>query len=444
MSTQEKIVILGAAGRDFHVFNTCYRDRSDTRVVAFTATQIPFIDQRAYPPELAGPYYPDGIPIFPEDDLEALLRREDVDTAVFAYSDVSDDYVEAMKARVEAAGARFELFDVDATMLRSVKPVIAVCAVRTGCGKSQTTRKIAELLQGMGKKVAAIRHPMPYGNLAKQAVQRFDCLEDLDKNECTIEEREEYEPHIERGFLVYAGVDFEAILREAEKEVDVILWDGGNNDTPFYRPDLYLTVVDPLRPGHELSYFPAKENFERADVIVFNKMDMAKPEGVREIEKNLETFNPSAIVIKAESALRVKDSDLITGKRALVVEDGPTLTHGGMKLGAGTVAAERAGAAELVDPRPWLVGTLRDTFRKYPGIGKLLPAMGYGAQQMKDLEDTINACDCDLVVIGTPIDLGSLIKINKPSIRVGYDLREMGSPTLEEILKEKFHAEPVA
>lgn len=437
MSAPKRIVILGAAGRDFHLFNTCFRGREDVKVVAFTATQIPFIDQRRYPPELAGPGYPEGIPIFPEEELVDLLKREKIEEAIFAYSDVSNEYLEGHRKMVTDEGVAFSTFDVDATMIESTKPVVAICAVRTGCGKSQTTRKIAEILQGMGKKVAAIRHPMPYGDLVKQAVQRFENLSDLDLHECTIEEREEYEPHIERGFLVYAGVDFEAILRQAEKEVDVILWDGGNNDTPFYKPDLWITVVDPLRPGHELGYFPGTENFKRADVILFNKMDEAKDEDVAIITRNLERLNPDAIVVKADSKLIVDKPELIAGKRVLVVEDGPTLTHGGMKIGAGTVAARRAGAATFVDPRPWLVGTLVDTFKKYPDIGTLLPAMGYGDQQISDLEKTINASECDTVVIGTPIDLASLIKIDKPVARVSYDLEELGSPDLTEILQNK-------
>lgn len=437
MSAPKRILILGAAGRDFHLFNTCFRGRQDLRVVAFTATQIPFIDERRYPPELAGPGYPDGIPIHPEEDLVDLLRNESVDEAIFAYSDVSNDYVEGHRKLVTSEGVAFSTFDVDATMIESTKPVIAICAVRTGCGKSQTARRVAEILEGMGKRVAAIRHPMPYGDLAKQAVQRFETLEDLDEHECTIEEREEYEPHLKRGFLVYAGVDFEAILRQAEEEVDVILWDGGNNDTPFYKPDLWITVVDPLRPGHELLYFPGTENFKRADVIVFNKMDEAEEADVATITTNIEEYNPTAQIVMADSKLTIDKPELIRGKKVLVVEDGPTLTHGGMKIGAGTVAARRAGAAGFVDPRPWLVGTLVDTFDKYPGIGTLLPAMGYGEQQISDLEKTIDACECDAVVVGTPIDLASLIKIDKPVVRVSYDLEELGKPNLTEILQEK-------
>ncbi|PIE24744.1 MAG: GTPase [Planctomycetota bacterium] len=433
---RKRIVILGAAGRDFHLFNTCFRGNESVEVVAFTATQIPFIDDRRYPAAIAGELYPDGIPIVPEEELKDLLAKEKIQEAIFAYSDVSYSYIEEKRKLVEAAGVAFSTFDVDATMIPSVKPVIAVCAVRTGCGKSQTTRKIAQLLQQQNKKVSVVRHPMPYGDLAEQRVQRFDTVADLDRHKCTIEEREEYEHHIKSGILVFAGVDFEAILREAEKEADVVLWDGGNNDTPFYKPDLWITVVDPLRPGHELEYFPGDVNFKRADVLLFNKMDEAKYRDVETIERHIAEHNPNAKQIKGDSVLNLEGEVDLAGKRVLVVEDGPTLTHGGMKIGAGTVAATRAKAKELIDPRPFLKGTLADTFVKYPEIGALLPAMGYGQQQMKDLEATIAACDCEAVVIGTPIDLGSLIKIDKPTVRVRYELEEPGEPILNGLVQD--------
>ncbi|MCB9915509.1 MAG: GTPase [Planctomycetes bacterium] len=420
------VLIMGAAGKDFHVFNTCYRGASDVRVVAFTATQIPHIDDRRYPAVLAGPGYPEGIPIHPEEQLEELIRELAVDEVVFAYSDVHDDYLAERKRRVEGAGARFATFDVDRTMLRSSKPVIAVCAVRTGCGKSQTARKIVSMLREEGLRTIAIRHPMPYGDLAKQAVQRFATLDDLVKHECTIEEMEEYEPHIANGAVVYAGVDYAAILAEAEQEADVILWDGGNNDTPFYRPDLWITVADPHRPGHELCYFPGQVNFARADLILINKVDTAPPAGIAAVEANAAKVNPGAVVVRAKSPVSVPDPARIRGKRVLCVEDGPTLTHGEMKYGAGTVAAEQWGAAEIVDPRPFAVGELAETFRKYPAVGKVLPAMGYGPQQMADLAETIAAVDCDLVLVGTPIDLARVIEIDKPQMRVTYDLDEEG------------------
>ncbi len=422
----QKVLIMGAAGKDFHVFNTCYRDRDDVRVVAFTATQIPHIDDRRYPASLAGAAYPDGIPIHPEEELGDLIREHGVDEVVFAYSDVSDDYLAERRRVVEEAGARFATFDVDATMIRSSKPVIAVCAVRTGCGKSQTSRKVVSLLREHGLRTIAIRHPMPYGDLAKQAVQRFATLEDMELHECTIEEMEEYEPHIRNGAVVYAGVDYQAILAEAEKEADVILWDGGNNDTPFYAPDLWIAVADPHRPGHELNYFPGRTNFERADVILLNKVGTAQADGIATVERNAADLNPDALVVRAKSPVSVGDPEAIRGKRVLVVEDGPTLTHGEMKYGAGTVAAEKWGAAEIVDPRPFARGEIAETFEKYPDIGRVLPAMGYGAKQMKDLEETINATDCDLVLVGTPIDLARVIDIKKPNLRVTYDLDEEG------------------
>jgi predicted GTPase len=437
MSVQN-VIIMGAAGKDFHVFNTLYRGREDARVVAFTATQIPGIDGRRYPPELAGPGYPDGIPIEPEDDLVALIERHRVDHVVFAYSDVSYDYVDAHRKRVEAAGATFETAPSDRVMLESSKPVIAVCAVRTGCGKSQTTRRVAAILNAMGKKGVAIRHPMPYGDLVKQRVQRFGTIGDLATHDCTIEEMEEYEPHIRAGFVVYAGVDYEAILREAEKEADVILWDGGNNDISFYRANLYVTLVDPHRPGHEVSYYPGRENLELADLVLVNKMDSAEAEKVEVVEANIRKHNPRATVVYANSPVTVDDPSVIEGKRVLVVEDGPTLTHGGMTFGAGTLAARKHGAAEIVDPRPFLVGSLQETFDHYPGIGVLLPAMGYGEQQVRDLQETIARCDCDGVVIGTPIDLARVVKIDKPHTRVTYELEETSRPGLSEAIAALF------
>jgi len=431
----KKLLIMGAAGKDFHVFNTCYRGNEEFNVVAFTATQIPDIDDRCYPAVLAGKLYPNGIPIKPEEDLVKIIKDEKVDEVIFAYSDVSNDYVAERRKTVNDAGAAFNTFDVEQTMIESSKPVIAVVAIRTGCGKSQTSRYIMNILKGLGKKVVAIRHPMPYGDLAEQAVQRFAKIEDLTKHKCTIEEIEEYEPHIKAGGVVYAGVDYGAILEQAEKEADVILWDGGNNDTPFYKPDLYCVIADPLRPGHEISYFPGDENFKRANVIIINKMDQAKQEDVDSILANKEKLNPNAEVVFADSPLTVADPSAIEGKRVLVVEDGPTLTHGGMKIGAGIVAAKANNAKELVDPRPFLKGSLKGTFEKYTEIGQLLPAMGYGDQQCADLEATINATDCDMVVIGTPIDLGRIVKINKPSVRVTYELAER-EPKLEGMIKK--------
>jgi predicted GTPase len=429
----KNILIMGAAGKDFHVFNTCYREDPSSCVVAFTATQIPHIDDRRYPAALAGPLYPDGIQIHPEEELEDLIRKHSVDAVVFAYSDVSKEYLAERRAKVEATGARFSTFGVDSTMLPSTKPVIAVVAVRTGCGKSQTSRKIVELLRAKGLKTIAIRHPMPYGDLTKQAVQRFATLEDLVKHECTIEEMEEYEPYVARGAVIYSGIDYAAILAEAEKEADVIVWDGGNNDTPFYKPDLWITVADPHRAGHELRYFPGTVNFERADMIVINKVDTAKEADVRTVEANAARVNPRATVLRANSPVSVSDPSMIKGKRVLVVEDGPTLTHGEMKFGAGCVAAEKWGAAEIVNPRRWATGEIKQTYEKYPDIGDLLPAMGYGDKQVKDLEDTINAVDCDVVLIGTPIDLARVIDIKKPNLRVTYDLADEGPEFLAAI-----------
>ncbi len=435
---RKKVVILGAAGRDFHNFNTFFKDNEEWEVVAFTATQIPDIDGRKYPAELAGKLYPEGIPILNEDDLEKIIKEKNVDFAVFAYSDVPHEHVMHLASRAASAGAGFMIIGPKQTMIKSSKPVISICATRTGCGKSQTTRRVIEILQKKGLKVVAIRHPMPYGDLVAQKVQRFATYEDLDKHNCTIEEREEYEPHIDRGVVVYAGVDYEAIIREAEKEADVIVWDGGNNDWPFYVSDLEIVVVDPHRPSHELLYHPGETNLRRADVIVINKIDTAYPEGVEEVRENIMATNPNAVVIEGASPVMIENPELIKGKKVLVVEDGPTLTHGEMEYGAGTVAAMKAGAAEIIDPRPFLKGTLIETFEKYPHIGALLPAMGYSGQQIKDLEATINASDADVVVIGTPIDLRRIIKIDKPAVRIKYDLQEIGKPNLEDVLEEFF------
>ena len=435
---KQKVLIMGAAGRDFHNFNLYFRGNQNYQVVAFTATQIPDIEGRTYPPELAGELYSKGIPIYPEEQLVDLIKEHGIDQVVFAYSDVPHEYVMHKASVVLAAGADFRLMGVNNTWLKSSKPVISVCAVRTGSGKSQTTRRVSLILRDMGFKVAAIRHPMPYGDLTKQIVQRFADYPDLDKHECTIEEREEYEPHIDNGVIVYAGVDYEKILRQAEKEVDIVLWDGGNNDLPFYKPDLQIVVADPHRPGHESSYHPGEANVRLADVFVINKVDTANRDDVMAVRENLRRLNPEALVIEGASPLFVDDPTAIRGKRVLVVEDGPTLTHGEMAYGAGWVAAKRFGAAEIVDPRPFAVGSIVDTYAKYPTTGDVLPAMGYGEKQMKELEKTINNADVDLVVIGTPIDLGRILKINKPSQRVRYELQEIGQPTLEELLKEKF------
>ncbi len=433
---QKNVIIIGAAGRDFHNFNTYYRKNDYYNVVAFTAAQIPDIDGRKYPAELAGKLYPDGIPIYAQDELPKLIKELDVDVCAFSYSDVSYNEVMAVGAIVNASGADFLLIGPKETMIKSTKPVIAVGAVRTGCGKSQTSRRIIEALMEHDLKVVAIRHPMPYGDLVAQKVQRFATIDDLKKHNCTIEEMEEYEPHVTRGNVIYAGVDYEAILREAEKEADVILWDGGNNDFPFYKPDLTITVVDPHRPGHELNYYPGETTLRLADIVVINKMDSAGPEGIQEVRDNIAKVNPSAIVVDGASPLTVDKPELIKGKRVLVVEDGPTLTHGHMKIGAGTVAAKKYGAGELIDPRPFAVGRLQETFDIYPGIGVLLPAMGYGDQQIADLETTINNTDCDTVVIGTPIDLSRVIKIDKPTVKVGYELQEIGHPTLSNLVCE--------
>jgi predicted GTPase len=436
--TPIKPLIMGAAGRDFHNFNVFYRDNKDYEVLAFTATQIPNIEGRKYPAEMAASLYPAGIPIYPESDLVDLIKKHKVEQVVFAYSDVPHAFVMSKASTVLAAGADFRLMGIESTQVKSVKPVVSVCAVRTGSGKSQTTRRVSLILRGMGFKVAAIRHPMPYGDLVKQKVQRFATYADLDKHECTIEEREEYEPHIDNGVIVYAGVDYEAILREAEKEVDIVLWDGGNNDFSFYKSDLAIVVADPHRPGHERLYHPGETNVKLADVFVINKVDTADPAKVIEVRNSLHELNPNAIVIEGASPLFVDDPEAIRGKRVLVVEDGPTLTHGEMAYGAGWVAAKRFGAAEIVDPRPFAVGSIHDTYVKYPKTGTILPAMGYGDQMVKDLEETINKADVDLVVSATPIDLTRIIKVNKPMQRVRYELQEIGKPDLEDILKKKF------
>jgi len=415
-----KLLIMGAAGRDFHVFNCCYRDKPAFEVLAFTAAQIPHIEDRRYPAQLAGALYPAGIPIHPETELDALLAGADVDEVVFAYSDVSLAYVDERRKRVEAHGVAFSTFDIEATMLASSRPVIAVTAVRTGCGKSQTSRRVAQILGELGRKTVVVRHPMPYGDLASQAVQRFADYADLDRHGCTIEEREEYEPHLKNGVIVYAGIDYAAILEQAQREADVIVWDGGNNDTPFYRPDLWIVIADPHRPGHELDYFPGTENFARADLIIINKVGSAAPENIARVEANARRVNPGARVIRRDSVLDVPDPGLIRGKRVLVIEDGPTTTHGGMAFGAGVLAARENGAAEIVDPRPWAVGEIAETFRQYPETGALLPAMGYGEAQVRDLEATVDAVDCDLVLVATPVDLTRLIEIRKPNMRIGY------------------------
>lgn len=435
--TRTRVLIMGAAGRDFHNFNTVFRDNRKYEVVAFTATQIPNIDGRKYPPRLAGELYPKGIPIFPETDLPRLISELKVDEVVFAYSDVSHQYVMDKASLAMAHGADFKLLGTRLTMLRSKVPVIAVVAVRTGSGKSQTSRKVCSYLRSMGKRVVAIRHPMPYGDLVKQKVQRYASLDDLVKHKCTVEEMEEYEPHIVEGTIIYAGVDYEAILRKAEKEADVIVWDGGNNDTPFYKPDLTITVVDPHRPGHELSYYPGETNVRIADAVVVNKVDSAHAENIDRVIQNVRSINPHALIIQASSPIIVEDPDVIRGKKVLVVEDGPTLTHGEMTFGAGVLAAKTFGAREIVDPRPYAVKSIAETYAKYPATGTLLPAMGYGEQQMKDLETTINHVPCDAVVIGTPVDLRRIINIKKPSVRVQYSLEEVTKPDLQDVI-DKF------
>ncbi len=429
-------IIVGAAGRDFHNFNMIYRGNELYNVVAFTAAQIPNIAGRKYPASLAGKLYPAGIPIFEEKDLEKLIKKFNVEEVVFSYSDVTYNHVMSIGSRVTAAGAHFKLLSATQTMIKSTKPVVSVCAVRTGSGKSQTGRKVSALLQGMGFRVAAVRHPMPYGDLEKQKVQRYATLADLKKHKCTIEEMEEYEPHIVSGTIIYAGVDYAAILEQAEKDADVIIWDGGNNDLPFYKPDIHIVVADPLRTGDELRYFPSEANLRLADVVVINKIDSATPENVDRLRDNIRSVNPTAKIIDAASPIVLEKSDLVAGKRVLVIEDGPTLTHGEMTFGAGTVAAKKFGAAELIDPRPYVSGEMKKTYDTYPKIGVLLPAMGYSDKQIRDLEATVNRVPCDVVIIGTPIDLKRIIKIKKPALRVTYDLQEIGEPSLQTVLTE--------
>jgi len=432
----KKAIIMGAAGRDFHNFNVFFRSNTDYRVVAFTATQIPDIEDRKYPAVLSGESYPEGIPIYPEEELSSLIKKHDISEVFFAYSDVSHEYVMHKASQVHAAGASFTLLGPDETMIKSQLPLISVCAVRTGCGKSQTSRKIALLLKEKGKRVVVIRHPMPYGDLAAQKVQRFATYEDMIEQECTIEEMEEYEPHIKNGIIVYAGVDYGAILEEAEKEADIILWDGGNNDFSFYKADLEIVVVDPHRPGHELLYHPGETNFRRAQVLVINKIDSAEKERLDRLLENIKKYNPQARIIRANSTISVPEGEKISGKTVLVVEDGPTLTHGGMPYGAGIIAATQYGASKIVDPRPYAVGSIKETFQKFSHLDKVLPAMGYGKKQTAELAKTIDKANCDLVVSGTPIDLGRLIKTNKRILRVSYDLEEIGSPDLKEVLRE--------
>ncbi len=432
----ENVIIMGAAGRDFHNFNVSFRDNPRYRVICFTATQIPDIDGRIYPPELAGAMYPDGIPIHADTGLAGLIRDHAVDLVVFSYSDISHEEVMHKASIVTAAGANVMIASASATMLDSIRPVVAVCAVRTGCGKSQTSREVVRVLQSAGHRVATVRHPMPYGDLRAQVAQRFASHADLDRHRCTIEEREEYEPFIEMGAAIHAGVDYEIILRRAEAESDVIVWDGGNNDTPFFRPTVHVVVFDPHRAGHELRYHPGETNLRMCDIAVINKVDSASPEAAEEVRRNIRQHNPAARIVLAASPLSVDRPELIRGRRVLVVEDGPTLTHGGMRFGAGSLAARTHGAAEMLDPRPWLVGSLRETFAAYPGIGPLLPAMGYGPAQIRDLEATINAAPCDVVVSGTPIDITRLVRVNKPVVRVRYTYRDHGEPTLASLLRE--------
>ena len=432
-----KVIIMGAAGRDFHNFNVYFRDNSNYQVVAFTATQIPDIAGRKYPAELSGPLYPEGIPIYPEEELPDLIRGKQIDQVILAYSDLPHQYVMDKASIVLANGADFRLMGPKSTMLKSNLPVVSICAVRTGCGKSQTTRKVTDILKKRGYKIAVIRHPMPYGDLREQIWQRYENYADLDRYNCTIEEREEYEPHLDRGNILFAGVDYQEILKRAEKDADIIVWDGGNNDIPFYQPDLHIVVTDPHRAGHEMTYYPGEANLRMADVVVINKIDTANLDKINLLRENIHILAPNAVVVDAASPLTVDHPEFIRGKRVLVVEDGPTLTHGEMRYGAGVVAAQKFGAKEIIDPRSYAVGTIKDTYTKYPGIGTLLPAMGYGKKQIQELEDTINAVDCDIVIIGTPIDLSRIIKINKKSIRVKYDLQEIGRPNLDEILSQK-------
>jgi len=443
-SMTHRVVILGAAGRDFHNFNVCFRDDPRYHVVAFTATQIPEIAGRRYPPELAGRLYPDGIPIVPEEQLEELIAAQRVDLVVFAYSDVSNHHVMQLAARANAAGADFLLLSPERTMLPSRLPVISVCAVRTGCGKSPVSRRVVQALRDLGKQVVVVRHPMPYGDLTQQRLQRFATMADLDRYRCTIEEREEYEPHLRNGTVVYAGVDYEAILAAAEQEAEILLWDGGNNDTPFFRSDLEIVVADPHRPGHELTYYPGAVNLRRAHVVVLNKVDTARPEDVETVRRNISRVNPNATILETASRVEMDRPELVRGARVLVIEDGPTVTHGEMPYGAGVVAARQGHAAQLVDPRPYLVGSLKTTFQAYPHLGALLPAMGYSAQQLNDLQATIRQTPCDVVLVATPVDLSRLIEIPQPVVRVRYEVVERGELTLADVVRQfvAFH-EPV-
>ncbi len=434
---RKRVIIMGAAGRDFHNFNVYFRNNEEFEVVAFTATQIPNIEGRKYPASLAGKLYPDGIPIYPEKDLPDLIKKYDVNIVVFSYSDVSHEYVMHKASLAMASGADFMLLGPESTQIKSKKPVVSICAIRTGCGKSQTTRRVVGILKDMGLVPVVVRHPMPYGDLEKQRVQRFKTFEDMDKANCTIEEREEYEPHINRGVVVYAGVDYEEILRSAEKEADVVVWDGGNNDFPFFKPDLQIVVVDPLRVGHETTYHPGETNFLSADVIVINKIDTAPFENVERLREKIYRLNPDATVVEAASPIFVEDYGKIKGKKVLVIEDGPTLTHGSMSFGAGFVAAKKFGAREVVDPRPWIKGSIKEAFEKYPQIGSILPALGYGEGQLKELEEIVNSSDAELVVVATPVNLGRIINMNKPYVRVTYELQEIGKPNLYEIIKER-------
>ncbi|MGB4463240.1 MAG: cyclic 2,3-diphosphoglycerate synthase [Candidatus Hydrothermia bacterium] len=435
---RKNVIIMGAAGRDFHNFNLFFRDNEEYDVVAFTATQIPDISGRKYPAELAGKLYPNGIPIYHEDELDELIKKYEVDFVVFSYSDVSHTYVMNRASKAMAAGANFMLLGPKSTMIKSSKPVISVCAVRTGSGKSQTTRRVAEILKSFGKKTVVVRHPMPYGDLVRQVVQRFASHEDLEKHQCTIEEREEYEPHIDRGNVVYAGVDYEKILRQAEQEADVILWDGGNNDLPFFKPDLHIVVADPHRPGHEVTYHPGETNLRMADIIIINKVETAYPEDIEIVRENSRAVNPKATIIDAASPIYIENGDAIKGKKVLVIEDGPTLTHGEMAYGAGYIAAEKYGAADIVDPRPYAAGSIKETYEKFSQLEVILPAMGYSQKQLKELEDTINAVPADLAIVATPINLGRILKLNKPHVRVRYELQEIGKPNLEDIIREFF------
>ncbi len=433
---RRKVIIMGAAGRDFHNFNVFFRDNEDYDVLAFTATQIPNITDRRFPSELAGRLYPNGIPIYSENELTALIKEHNVDEVVFSYSDVSHEYVMHKASEVQAAGASFVILGAEQTMLKSKVPVIAVCAVRTGCGKSATTRKICQILEELGKKVVVVRHPMPYGDLIKQRVQRFETYGDLVTHNCTIEEMEEYEPHIEQGTVVYAGVDYEAILRKAEGEAEIVIWDGGNNDLPFFKPDVHITLVDPHRPGHEVTFYPGESNLILANIVIISKEETADVENINIVKDNIKKANPKATVIDASLNIMVADSEIIKDRKVLAVEDGPTVTHGGMAYGAAVIAAQKHGSSALVDPRPFAVGSIRETFKKYPGIGNLLPAMGYDQKQILELEETINQTDCDTVIIGTPIDLSRRIKINKPVVRAKYELQEISKPGLKEMIKE--------